>query len=172
LTRSDYGLDRSFPRKAGCVDGTSIVAIRSSLSPYANRYESKTRLRLAVSRFPSTGSHCAAPALISCTPASRLPIPIIFYSATALLAIALPTHLGAGARQTGEGVTTLRRCGRMWFRKDYVGLPRTLIRRKWFSRSHLDGRARDLEGAEQLVTASGMTRPSKALDQPPLSARP
>ena len=33
-----------------------------------------------------------------------LPIPIIFFSATALLVIALPTHLGAGVREAGEDV--------------------------------------------------------------------
>ena len=35
-------MDTSIPQKAGCVDGTSIIAIRSSLSPCANRYKSKT----------------------------------------------------------------------------------------------------------------------------------
>jgi hypothetical protein len=45
-------VDTSFPQKAGCVDGTSIIAIRSSFLPYANRYKSKTRLRLAVSPIP------------------------------------------------------------------------------------------------------------------------
>ena len=49
-------------------------------------------LRLAVSPIQSTGSRGAAPALISCTPSLRLPVAIIFFSATALLAIALPTH--------------------------------------------------------------------------------
>ena len=50
----------------------------------------------------------------------------------------------------------------MWFRKDYVGLPRTLIRRKWFSGSHLDGRARDLGG----VYWRGATRDGERDDTP------
>ena len=47
---------------------------------------------------------------------------------------------------------------RKWFRKDYVGLPGMLIRRKWLSESHLHGRARDLEatiGAGDLQRRAG-----------------
>jgi hypothetical protein len=135
-------------------------------------------------RFQSTGSHSAPPALISCTPSLRLPIPIIFFSATALLVIALPTHLGAGVREAWRGcTTTLRYCERMLFRKDYVSLPEMLIRRKSFSESHLDGRARDLEASIGAGSMRGdlqrragwHTRAMRRLRPdmgPPLSARP
>jgi hypothetical protein len=97
-------VDTSFPQKAGCVDGTSIIAIRSSFLPYANRYKSKTRLRLAVSPIPVDRKPQRSAGIDLMHAVIALPIPIIFFSATALLVIALPTHLGAGVREAGEDV--------------------------------------------------------------------
>jgi hypothetical protein len=58
----------------------------------ANRYKSRTRVRLAVSPIPINRKprRCAGVDFMHTVIAS--PVAIIFFSATALLAIALPTH--------------------------------------------------------------------------------
>jgi hypothetical protein len=70
----------------------------------ANRYKSRTRVRLAVSPIPINRKPRRSAGVDFMHTVIALPVAIIFFSATALLAIALPTHRGAGVRETGEGV--------------------------------------------------------------------
>jgi hypothetical protein len=163
LTRSDYEMwTRRFLRKR---DASTARRLMRSGAAFCRMQIGTSRRRAygcPCRRYQSTGSHSAPPALISCKPSLRLPIPIIFFSAKALLVIALPTHLGAGGREAWRGcTTTLRYC----------------------SESHLDGRARDLEAS---ISAGSMrgdlqrragwhTRAMRRLRPdmgPPLSARP
>ena len=135
---------RRFPRKRDASTARRLLRSGAAFRR-VQIATSRRRLRLAVSRFPSTRSHSAPRALISCMPSLRLSIPIIFFSATALLAIALPTHLGAGVRDAGEDVQQPSGAAEA----TGPGYPTWVcqgcwIRRKWLSESHLHGFARGI----------------------------